>query len=327
MLWDLLAGTVRRALPPARLPVLLQLVHQAQVASLYLGQVQPHYQYGLVPPAQLYPGQLLLSPGHAPAPPTSYHNPGELPSSGPAGQQTPGLARPVPIPTRQSHPAAAAIPARQSHPAAAPVFTQQSHWSPASISTHQSHPTSISPPPLFASPEAQTGQEPSRLPFTFTPLTPVTVKQEPVLPTMPEPRFPLTPDPRLPTIPEPRLPKMPEQQIPVIKTEPGLYPTQTGLLDLSRPQFDPMKPQFYDVRPPVDSLTGGLYPSPQYPQYCSPYTPGQAGPAEGLTTGQPEPGSGMPSPESVSPTSVPPKKRKINLYSEILQEAMNSTLH
>ena len=30
--------------------------------------------------------------------------------------------------------------------------------------------------------------------------------------------------------------------------------------------------------------------------------------------------------ESVSPTSIPPKKRKMNLYSEILQEAINSTL-
>ena len=28
----------------------------------------------------------------------------------------------------------------------------------------------------------------------------------------------------------------------------------------------------------------------------------------------------------VSPTSIPPKKRKLNLYSEILQEAINSTL-
>ena len=30
--------------------------------------------------------------------------------------------------------------------------------------------------------------------------------------------------------------------------------------------------------------------------------------------------------ESVSPSSVPPKKRKVNLYSEILQEAINSTI-
>lgn len=30
--------------------------------------------------------------------------------------------------------------------------------------------------------------------------------------------------------------------------------------------------------------------------------------------------------EAVSPTSIPPKKRKLNLYSEILQEAINSTL-
>ena len=71
LLWEVVAGTVRRVVPGARMPLLLQLVHQSQAVTFYLGQapLHPTTTYHTYPS---YPGY----------PPTS--SPSRLPSLTPA---------------------------------------------------------------------------------------------------------------------------------------------------------------------------------------------------------------------------------------------------
>jgi len=257
MLWDHIAGSVKRSVSPLRLNAMLQLVQQVQAVTFYIG----HGALSMFPPTSVpqnipgaYPTNAL--PGFLPPPPEQHqYHPTLLP---------------------QHHPVSPYLP----------------HLPP------RTSPLPAPPPP----------------PALLAPLTPVAPSLPPVKPLAPVPMYPtsvdhmnkdksslcnpkiMTPKVETPlnmenTLNTPELkPKILSSTIPTLSTFEGT---------LSTPKLEPK------------ILTNSFY-SPPPEDYYQESSKRSRDEEDNL--------------ESVSPSNVPLKKRKCNLYSEILQEAINSTL-
>ena len=264
LLWDLMAGTIKRTVSPARMTSLMQLVHQVQAVTFYIGQ-----------------GPLsLLPPSLPPTSLASMMYPGQLPPGYPAMMPGyPGSPQP-PVYPHMMPPTHHLPPSPYGHYALPPV------------SPLPPPPSSLSPGPLppYTSPAS-------------LPLTSALTSTPPS--TVPAPA-------RSPPVSQPQL-------TPLVAPVP-LYPSamSSSSVKLEHSASDVPHTPYYE-KPQK------LMPFPSIPFHSPPLEADYAYSFLHASGSEQKRPLEEQSPES-PPSGIPPKKRKVNLYSEILQEAINSTL-